>query len=174
MIEIEKIELRSEKVRTLIGQIPPIIIRIGISVIFSIILLLLIGSWFFKYEYIIKTNATITQTTDSLFIYLKIPANEINKLREGQKVILNFNNIPNLYNEKILTETQTIPNTLEITESGGFYTAEIKLSNKIKTETEKSLFIKEKTNANAEIVTEKISLFNRIIEPIMSIFNKRK
>jgi hypothetical protein len=109
-----------------------------------------------------------------LIIELKIPANEISKIKTGQKVILNFNNIPNLYNEIILTEIQAIPSTIEITERGGFYNAEIKLSNKTKTETKKSLFIEKVTHANAEIVTEEISLFNRIMEPIMSIFNKRK
>jgi len=172
--EKDNIELRSEKVRNLIGQIPPVIIRAGISVIFFIILILLIGSWFFKFEYTIKTTATIELKNENLIFYLEIPANEISKLKTGQKVILNFNNIPNLYNENILTEIQTIPNILEITEDGGFYTAEIILSNKIKTETGKSLFIKKKTKANVEIVTDKISLFYRITEPIRTLFKKQE
>ncbi|MCK9449849.1 MAG: hypothetical protein M0Q41_12850 [Bacteroidales bacterium] len=174
MSEKDNIELRSEKVRNLIGQIPPVIVRAGITVIFFIILILLFGSWFFKFEYTIKTTATINQHTENSIIDLKIPANEISKIKTGQKVILNFNNIPNLYNENILTEIQTIPNTLEITEDGGFYTAEIILSDKIKTETGKSLFIKKETKANAEIVTDKISLFDRIMGPIRTLFNKQK
>lgn len=174
MDEKNNIELRSEKVRNLIGQIPPVIIRTGISVIFIIILVLLIGSWFFKFEYTIKTTATINQNNDSLIIELKIPANEISKIKIGQKVILDFNNIPNLYNEKMITKIQTLPDILEITEDGGFYNAEIILSNKIKTETGKLLFIKKGTKANAEIVTDKISLFDRIMEPINKMFKKRK
>jgi len=172
--EKDNIELRSEKVRNLIGQIPPVIIRAGISVIFLIILILLIGSWFFKFEYTIKTTATINQNTENLIIELKIPANEISKIKTGQKVILNFNNIPNLYNEDILTEIQTIPTTLEITEDGGFYTAEIVLPEKTKTVTGKALFIRTKTQANAEIITDKISLFDRITEPIRTLFNKQE
>jgi hypothetical protein len=172
--EKDNIELRSEKVRNLIGQIPPVIIRTGISVIFFIILILLIGSWFFKFEYTIKTTATIELKNEILIFYIKIPANEISKLKTGQKVILNFNNIPNLYNENIVTEIQTIPKILEITEDGGFYMAEIILSDKIKTETGKSLFIKKKTKANVEIVTDKISLFDRITEPIRTLFNKQE
>jgi hypothetical protein len=172
--EKDNIELRSEKVRNLIGQIPPVIIRTGISVIFFIILILLIGSWFFKFEYTIKTTATIELKNEILIFYIKIPANEISKLKTGQKVILNFNNIPNLYNENIVTEIQTIPKILEITEDGGFYMAEIILLDKIKTETGKLLFIKKETKANAEIKTDKISLFNRITEPIRTLFNKQE
>lgn len=174
MDEKDNIELRSEKVRSLIGQIPPVIIRAGISVIFIIILALLIGSWFFKFEYTIKTTATINQNNDSLFIKLKIPANEISKIRTGHKLILDFNIIPNLYNEKMITKIQTVPDILEITEGGGFYNAEIFLLEKTKTESGISLSMKKEIKVNAEIVTDKISLFDRILEPIMAIFNKRE
>ena len=168
------IELRSEKVRNLIGQIPPVIIRAGITVILFIILILLIGSWFFKFEYTIKTTATINQNNDSLIIKLKIPANEINKIKTGQKVILDFNNIPNLYNEKLVTEIQGVPDILEITENGGFYNAEILLKDKTKIESGRILSIRKEIQANAEIVTKKISLFDRIMEPIRTMFNKRE
>jgi hypothetical protein len=174
MNEKENIELRSEKVRSLIGQIPPVIIQAGISVIFLIILILLIGSWFFKFEYTIKTTVTINQNNDSLIIKLKIPANEINKIKTGQKVILDFNNIPNLYNEKLVTEIQGVPDILEITENGGFYNAEILLKDKTKIESGRTLSIRKEIKANAEIVTKKISLFDRIMEPIRSMFNKRE
>lgn len=174
MDEKDNIELRSEKVRNLIGQIPPVIIRTGISVIFIIILVLLIGSWFFKFEYTIKTIATINQYNDRLIIDLKIPANEISKLKTGQKVVLDFNNIPNLYNEKMITKIQTVPDIIEITEDGGFYNAEILLKEKPKTGTSTALSIQKEIEVNAEIVTDKISLFDRIMEPIRTMFNKRE
>lgn len=174
MDEKDNIELRSEKVRNLIGQIPPVIIRAGISVIFIIILVLLIGSWYFKFEYTIKTTATINQNNDLLVIKLKIPANEISKIKTGQKVILDFNNIPNLFNEKMVTEIQIVPDILEITEDGAFYNAEILLKEKPKTETGIALSIQKKIKVNAEIVTDKISLFDRIMEPIRTMFNKRE
>lgn len=174
MDEKDNIELRSENVRNLIGQIPPVIIRTGISVIFFIILLLLVGSWFFNFEYTIKTTATIIQHTENLIIELKIPANEISKIKTGQKVIIDFNNIPNLYNEKMITKIQTIPTQLELSEDGGFYNAEILVYKDTKIESGRTLFIKKETKANAEIVTDKISLFDRITEPIRTLFNKRE
>lgn len=174
MDERDNIELRSEKVRNLIGQIPPSIIRAGILVIFIIILVLLIGSWFFKFEYTIKATATINQNTDSLIIKLKIPANELSKIQTGHKVILDFNNIPNLYNEKMVTEIQIVPDILEIKEDGGFYNAEIILKENTKTESGRTLSFRKEIIVNAVIVTDKISLFDRIMEPIITMFNKRE
>ena len=174
MSESDNIELRSEKVRNIIGQIPPSIIRTGITLIFLIIIGILVGTWFFDYEYTIKTTALIIQQNDKLLIDLKIPANEIGKVRRGQKVILNFNNIQNIYNEKIVTEIQTIPNIIEISEKGGFYITRIKLSEKAKTETGKELNIIQQISVNAEIVTDKISFFDRITEPFKSLFNRKE
>lgn len=57
---IENIELRSEEVREILGTPPKWIIRFGITVISIVILLLLIGAWFFKLPHIVRAKATIT------------------------------------------------------------------------------------------------------------------
>ena len=58
------IELRSEEVQEILGRPPKWIIRIGISVIFVIVLGLFIGSYFIKYPDILA--ATIVVTTENL------------------------------------------------------------------------------------------------------------
>ena len=170
MNESEIIELRSEKVRNIIGQIPPRIIRTGITTIFIIIIGILTGTYFFEYEYIIKTSATVLQQNDTTIIIVKIPANEIDKVKLGHKIILDFGNIPYLYNEKFETEIQIIPNKLEIYENGGFYLAVIKTSKSIISLKEKELEINELISVNAEIITGKISFFDKITEPFKSLF----
>ncbi len=60
MPETDKIEIRSEEVQEILGYIPHWIIRSGISVIFVIIVLLLIGSWYFKYPDVISSSIIIT------------------------------------------------------------------------------------------------------------------
>jgi len=173
MSELDNIELRSEKVRNIIGQIPPKIIRIGITIIFFIIVGILTGTYFFKYEYTIKTIATIEQQANTVIIKIRIPANEIGKVKQGQKVILNFNNIPNLYNEQIETEIQTIPKKIEISQIKAYYLAVIKLSGKVKTERGKALDILERITINAEIITDKISFFNRMIAPFKTLISRK-
>lgn len=167
----DNIELRSEKVRNIIGQIPPRIIRVGITVIFFIIIGFLIGSYYFKYEYTIKTSATIEQRNDTTFIKIKIPANEKNKVKTGQHVILTFDNIQNLYNQRVETKIQAIPNTIQIENKAGYYIAEIIISKQLKTTENETIKLNEKTEVKAEIITDKISFFERMIRPFKNIMS---
>lgn len=60
-IEVAKaIEIRSEEINEILGRKPQGLIRWGISVIFIVICILLVGSYFYKYPDIIITPATIT------------------------------------------------------------------------------------------------------------------
>ncbi len=171
--ESDNIELRSEKVKNIIGQIPPRIIRIGIMLIFIIIIVILTGSYFFKYEYTIKTTATIVQKNDTTKIEIKVPANEIAKIKTGQKVVLNFDNISNIYNEQLETVIQVIPKKLHIQGNEAYYLVELIITDSLQTETGKVILVNGKINANAEIITNKISFFDKITEPFQSIFNKK-
>jgi hypothetical protein len=59
MDEIKDIELRSEKVRNIIGQIPSRLIRMGITVIFVVVLAVLTGAYFFKIDRTVDVPATL-------------------------------------------------------------------------------------------------------------------
>lgn len=56
----KEIELRSEEVQEVMSEIPPWILRWGITTLFLIVMVLLIGSWFFKYPDTITANITVT------------------------------------------------------------------------------------------------------------------
>lgn len=174
MKESDNIQLRSEKVRNIIGQIPPVIMRLGITIIFFIIIALLIGSYFFKYQYTIRSTAVIQEQGNSLLVKIKIPANEISKINTGQTVILDFNNIPNLYNQQLRTTIQKIPNKLAISQKGGYNLIKIKLSKKTRTETGQGINILKPTRINAEIIAGKISFFDKIIAPFKRLAKPKK
>ena len=60
-IEIaEQIELRSEELQEIFGVVPPWILRWGITAVAIIVLLMLIGSWFFKYPDTISATMVLT------------------------------------------------------------------------------------------------------------------
>jgi hypothetical protein len=170
----DNIELRSEKVRNIIGQIPPKIIRVGITTIFFIIIGLLIGSYYFEYEYTIKTTALIEQSFDTTRIQIKIPANEIEKVKEGQKVILSFDNIPNIYNERLSVQINSIPKRINISGNGGFYNAEIVLTRKLQSEKGNEIIIDDKIEVKADIICGKISFFAKLTEPFRSILKTKE
>lgn len=62
------IELRSEEVQELMGKIPPIILRVGISVILIFIVLIFILSHYIKYPDIITVEATLRNTNYAIDI----------------------------------------------------------------------------------------------------------
>jgi HlyD family secretion protein len=57
--EINNIELRSEEVQEILGHIPSRIIRYGVTVILSVVLVLFVGSFFFKYPDILSAPVEV-------------------------------------------------------------------------------------------------------------------
>jgi HlyD family secretion protein len=53
-------EIRSGEIDEILGKAPNSLVRVGISVFFGVILLIIFGSWFFKYPDIINANIEIT------------------------------------------------------------------------------------------------------------------
>jgi HlyD family secretion protein len=56
----KEVELRSEEVQEVMGKIPAWIVRWGIMILFIVVLVLVIGSCFFKYPDVIATEMTLT------------------------------------------------------------------------------------------------------------------
>lgn len=54
------IELRSEEVQEVLGNVPGWILRRGITLLALIVVMLIVGSWFFKYPEIISSQLTLT------------------------------------------------------------------------------------------------------------------
>lgn len=66
------IELRSEKVRNIVGKIPPATLRIGISIISIIIMLVLVIAYFMPYPQYYNTKVEIIATPE--YQILRAPA----------------------------------------------------------------------------------------------------
>jgi multidrug resistance efflux pump len=58
--EDQKIELRSEEVQDILGHVPAWIVRWGILLILITVILIIAGSWFFKYPDVKRANVIIT------------------------------------------------------------------------------------------------------------------
>ena len=59
-LEEKMIELRSEEVQEILGRPPRWILRWGITLLFSVILLLFVVSWFYKYPDVIVSDVIVT------------------------------------------------------------------------------------------------------------------
>ena len=60
MEEYKKIELRSTEVQEILSRPPKWMVRWGITIIFLVILIVIVGSWFFKYPDIITAKIVLT------------------------------------------------------------------------------------------------------------------
>ena len=58
--DLGEIELRSEEVQEVLGNVPHWILRRGILLLALFLIVLLIGSWFFKYPEVISSQLTLT------------------------------------------------------------------------------------------------------------------
>ncbi|WP_347396512.1 HlyD family secretion protein, partial [Parabacteroides leei] len=87
MKEGKEIELRSEEVQEVMGQIPAWIVRWGITLLFIVVLALLVGSYFFKYPDVITTEMTLTSRHPVAQIVART-SGKISKLyvTDGEKV----------------------------------------------------------------------------------------
>lgn len=88
MDETKDIELRSEKVRNIIGQIPPRIVRVGITVMFMIVTAILAGAYFLKFENTIKTSADLSLQNDSIQYTILISYPKFKHIKTGQKIVI--------------------------------------------------------------------------------------
>lgn len=68
----EEIEIRSEEVQEILGHVPNWIIRWGITVIFAVIVILLIGSYMFKYPEIITSPIVVTTENPPISLVAKV------------------------------------------------------------------------------------------------------
>lgn len=89
MTEYKEIELRSEEVQEVMDQIPSWMVRWGVTILFIMILLLLIGSYFFKHPDVITTDMILTSTHPTAQVVAR-SSGRISKLyvADGERVTL--------------------------------------------------------------------------------------
>jgi multidrug resistance efflux pump len=71
-VQGKEVELRSEEVQEVLGSVPSWILRRGITLLSLIVVILLVGSWLFKYPEIISAPLILTTTTPPAGIVAKI------------------------------------------------------------------------------------------------------
>ena len=82
-----KIELRSEKVRHIIGEIPSGIVRYGITIITIVLLVLLVGAYFIPYPEIISAKIEMTDRQQGT---VDIPYKYVNTVKKERTSALSW------------------------------------------------------------------------------------
>ena len=120
-----KIELRSEKVRHIIGEIPSGIVRYGITIITIVILVLLVGAYFIPYP---ETISARIEMTDRRQGTVDIPYKYVNTVKKGKNVSIELEGYDTeMYGAANGTITATMHKPRQ-TAAGSMFTAQVKVT----------------------------------------------
>ncbi len=121
----DKIELRSEKVRYIIGEIPSRIVRYGITIITIVILGLLTGAYFIPYP---ETISARIEMADEHQGTIDIPYKYVNWVTKGMTANIEFEGYDvETYGTANGTITAT-SHTPRQTAKGSVFTAQVKIT----------------------------------------------
>ena len=165
------IAMHCDEVQEVMGEIPSWILRWGITVIFAIVVALIIGSHFFYYPDVLKTDIRITTTeannaTLNSIGEIKIPAASSGKIMPGQQVNVFIANYP--YREYGYV-TGVIDRIDEISDENGNYLITIAFPNGMKSSYGHNLRAWKVMTGTAEIVLENKRLTEKLLQPFSLI-----
>lgn len=123
MEENTQIELRSEKVRNIIGQVPSVLLRYGISIIGISLLMLVAIAAFIPYQPSFSTEIKVTQDTSSTLLYTANIPHEAIKQR-SQFVCITINTESEFPFPRRF-RIESISDTVQISQNGIWHTASI-------------------------------------------------
>ncbi|MBA4409983.1 MAG: HlyD family efflux transporter periplasmic adaptor subunit [Bacteroidota bacterium] len=184
-----EIELRSDEFQEIVQQSPRWMIRSGITLIFGFLVLLLAGSWFFRYPDIIEAKIIISKNsikeqiellsspkqqsvsenqspiTGRIILSLK----DSRKVANGQKVNIRFDDYPSMEYGLITGRVKSI----SLSPDNGNYLIEVELPTDLKTNYNIPLKFDQEMMGSAEIITEDLRLIQRFINPVKSLLKHR-
>jgi len=112
--DYEKIELRSTEVQEILSRPPKWIIRWGITIIFFVISVVIIGSWFFKYPDIIGAPVTLTTENPPAPVVAKTNGKIQNLFVSDNEKVTNGEILVVLENPGDYKSVQELTNYLEV------------------------------------------------------------
>lgn len=91
MDKVHNTELRSEKIRHIIGRIPPLLVRSGIGVVSAVFFLLILAACYIPYPETIQVPVRVGHvTTGGGTAVALIPYSRITEIKSGMKVEIQF------------------------------------------------------------------------------------
>lgn len=128
----EQIELRSEKVRNIIGRIPPLLIRSGITLIALLITALAAATCFIPYPENVKGKVDVTINDNSeIEIITFIPYTEIARIKEDMPVSIEMEGYNARTYGHLNGKVKTIHKEVSKKEGKNYFRADLKLDNAV-------------------------------------------
>lgn len=160
---INNISLRSEEVQEIMGEIPAKIVRWGTTILSIIIIILLAGSYFFKYPEVINSDIQVTVKNNEIISKIGLSSFGAGKIQVGQKIQIRLNSFPE-YEFGYLEGVIISISYMEL--ENGYYNANINFPNNLKTNHGFDLPPEGVFEGRATIITKDVRLLERIINTV--------
>lgn len=155
----EKIELRSKEIQEILSRPPKWLIRYGIGIIFCVIAIIFVGSYFIEYPDTIKGEVVLIDRNQAKII---IPAHNSGKIKNNQIVNIKFDNYP--YMEYGMVKLQISNLQLKASkENKGYYEFFLPLPDPITTNYKKNLNYIPQMRGSAEIIIQNKKLLHKLL-----------
>lgn len=167
--DIELYENR--QVQELIGHVPAGVLRWGVYVIASFVVVLLAGSCFFQYPETLKGTIVIPCSDDTALVYgiLFLPPANVGEIKEGAKV----HAFPEAYPEaKYGFLTGEVWRINGIPDEAGRYRVEVRFPQGLRTSQGYALSPKLQMSGSGEVVLKESRLIEALIGPVRLVTRK--
>lgn len=169
----KKLELRSQDVQDVLGKVPPSILRWGITVIALVLIVLLVGAYFFKYPDTLSGQASLTTTIvekeSTPVCTMMLPAQGSGKVKVGQRALVRLISFPDHEFGYLEGRVERISDTPS---AEGNYVVEIHLPKGLVTNSGVQLPSNRRMQGSADIIIDDIRLLVRLFPPLKSILLK--
>lgn len=128
-----------------------------------------------KYQYIRAGEIVFTvapTVPQNIIGRVKLPVSGSGKVKVGQKVLIQLSNYPYTEFGMLEGKLESVSLVPEITDQGAEYTAIVSLPIDLITNYGNKLPFSQEMQGTAEIITDDLSLFNRLINPVKSAYHK--
>jgi hypothetical protein len=184
-----EIELRSEEFQEIVEQSPRWIIRSGISLVFGLVVLLLAGSYFFKYPDVIDGNIILYAENSSeqvnsnsspeqqiiaelqakIIGKINLTIKEARKVAVGQKVNIRLDDYPSMEYGYLQAKVKSISQI----SGGGSYSVAVEVPQNLLTSFKIPIEFNQGMKGSAEIITADLRLIQRFVNPVKSLLKHR-
>ncbi|MGE0090559.1 MAG: HlyD family secretion protein [Bacteroidales bacterium] len=125
MNEEKNIELRSNEVQEILSRPPKWIVRWGITIILAVVLIIVTGSWFFKYPDIISANIVLTTENPPAPVVAKISGKIQNLFVRDQREVEKHQVLAVIENPANYEDLNNLIEKIKQFESGSYLNEEL-------------------------------------------------
>ncbi len=158
---------QSEEFKEILTRPPHSLVQYGTGIISTVLVLLILSSFLFRYPDMINGKLSIHYTENGNYnVRIRVSAAQVSEIKPGMQVNIRLDQYPQ--QEYGILRGVTLDIHKQISED--FYLVNIKIPENRLSTRQTVLILEPEMTGNADIIIKNIAIIDRIFEPIKNIF----